>query len=377
MKKIVVAGGGNSLPRDGYVARLADMAKLPVHNLSTDATTSLTALFRLQVDPEVEPGDIVLWEYALHEINHVARGQDADALLHEVEQLIRYCIRQRLMMMALVLEPLGVGLSLTEDPYTQRLQALFDSYGVVHVSLKRAYKEKFEHKRLPKKFFSGPDTLDISNIHLMSFAANLCARMVGLADVPRQPRSELRLTGETHFAFVNDFATGTLADDMIRLPVGQLPLDLEVTEDGVLDSLIYVATPDGGGVKVTIGAREIPLALQHRNLNFPRPMLRLLRLETVFGEPCTVSRGDRITIAWETTPGSFRFPSGEMHWMPEAVVAGRTGRIAALGFSRRDEPLALAPLRRLAPQKDPAQMAGNPVRKIAGVIGRALRTRQA
>ncbi|WP_157982188.1 hypothetical protein [Oceanicella sp. SM1341] len=381
MKKIVVAGGTNSLVKGGYVSRLSEMARMPVHNLSTDATTSLTALYKLQTDPEVAPGDVVLWEYALHEINHVARGHDPEALLRGVEHFIRHCIRRRLVLIALILVPQPVGIRIEEDPYVERLHELFDYYGVATASLKRAYTEKFDHKRLPKVFFTGPFMLDAANKNLMYFTANLCVKLLERAGVPERPLADSQLTGETRLSFETGFADTRLSDGQIELPVAAPPLALTVKEDGLLDALVYFATPEGGGVTLRIGERELRLSLHHRNPGVPGPMLLVLRMQTVFGAPCEVKKGDVIDIRWEDEVGDFRYPSGEMLRMPPKALEGRTGRIAALGFEWAEDYALVLPEIAAAPEPEsaPSQAApaARPGRRLGGVLGRALRARQA
>ena len=69
--------------KTGWVSRFRAHAPDLV-NLSVGGTTSITGLFRVMTTPQIGPGDVVVWEYALNEANHIRRGRPPRLLLEHL-----------------------------------------------------------------------------------------------------------------------------------------------------------------------------------------------------------------------------------------------------------------------------------------------------
>jgi hypothetical protein len=128
----VISGGSNSVRKRGWTADLT--RRLPVGtavvNLSVGASTSTMGAWRVLTAGGLRPGDVLIWEYAVNDRNHIAKSKTiAQTLLRHVEHVICAARDAGARMLAVGLVSQAQA-SRGADPYLLSLQRLFGHYGI-------------------------------------------------------------------------------------------------------------------------------------------------------------------------------------------------------------------------------------------------------
>jgi hypothetical protein len=130
--RVVISGGSNSVRKKGWTADLT--RRLPsgtvVVNLSVGASTSTMGAWRVLSARALGPGDVLVWEYAVNDRNHIGKSATtAETLLRHVEHII--CVARdagaRMLSVGLVSRAQAAQ---GADPYLLSLQRLFGHYGI-------------------------------------------------------------------------------------------------------------------------------------------------------------------------------------------------------------------------------------------------------
>jgi hypothetical protein len=128
--RVVISGGSNSVRKKGWTADLT--SRLPVGtavvNLSVGASTSTMGAWRMMTTGGLRPGDVLIWEYAVNDRNHIGKSDTtAETLLRHIEHVI--CMARdagaRMLAVGLVSR---AQTSRGSDPYLLSLQRLFGHY---------------------------------------------------------------------------------------------------------------------------------------------------------------------------------------------------------------------------------------------------------
>ncbi len=130
--RVVISGGSNSVRKKGWTADLTRRlpTETPVVNLSVGASTSTMGAWRVMSADVLGPGDVLIWEYAVNDRNHIGKsGATAETLLRHVEHVIRatHDAGARMLAVGLVSQAQAAR---GPDPYLLSLQRLLAHYGV-------------------------------------------------------------------------------------------------------------------------------------------------------------------------------------------------------------------------------------------------------
>ncbi|NEY89217.1 SGNH/GDSL hydrolase family protein [Tabrizicola oligotrophica] len=153
---VFIYGGSNSLLKTGWTAGLQeDFPPHSVVNHSIGATTSVTAIYQMLTNAKIrhEPGDVVVWEYALNEANHITKGLDPEIALGNTERFIRECARRELKLAAAVFTPLDQEMAEERMPYYSMLHALFQHYGIEIFDVSQTWRLQNDVPRVPRRLY--------------------------------------------------------------------------------------------------------------------------------------------------------------------------------------------------------------------------------
>lgn len=153
---VFIYGGSNSLRKGGWTAYLAkELPDENVINRSIGAATTLMALFRLLTNPETGPkaGDTVIWEYALNEVNHIARGYDREIVSRNVARFIHECTRRQLKLVAAIFTPRNEEWAADRHAMYQDLATQLDAHGVASFDASLAWRRHSGQAHVAKHFF--------------------------------------------------------------------------------------------------------------------------------------------------------------------------------------------------------------------------------
>lgn len=308
-----VFGGSNSIFRDGWIVGFSERVGQPVLNRSVGATTTLTGLFRFLMQGEEstpEAGDCVIWEYALNEVNHVARGYRHEILLKNVEHLIILCRDRGCTFVPLIFTPLWQERAPRRDLYYDMLTELFAAYGVRPFDVSTAWRR---HSGVPRM----PDALYLNNPHyardpqLMAFIANGAAELADMAQIPAAIAP--LYTGGRHVALAMLPEHDHYENSLMRVPVARLPLSIEMMGHGRIAAICVLCQSESErGIRVQL----LKAQDQMRQMRFSttnqsdrRVILKAVSLENAIGphwsDRWTFGPGDKLRLSPARKPGDF------------------------------------------------------------------------
>lgn len=290
---VFVLGGSNSMFRDGWVAYFASRTKEDVVDLSVGATTTLSGIYRFMLDDRPVPGDTVLWEYALNEVNHVGRGQSIDVLLKNVEHLVAICRQRNLRFLPVIFTPRPQEQAPERSAYYDRLLALFAHYGLPAIDISTAWRVEHNQPRMPIDLHADPSHYRRSP-ELMDWIADRVAAMQ-----PQLPNSADPLfTGGVHLRLVTDFAQDRFQNSIMDIPAARIPISIISEEESRAIALFVICNPR---------PRETGIRLRLRTASGPDLSLRVsTSSKGAFGKQVlkaiSIEQGSR--HPWIFSPGS-------------------------------------------------------------------------
>jgi hypothetical protein len=208
-------GGSNTRMGAGwtrpFIAKLGD-----VQNHAIGATSSYTALFRFLSGPEIGPGDVVVWEYALNDREIVDRDDMPEGyLLAGVEHLIRLVRARGAGFVPLLLTSLPVERGTDRGRYYDALGALLDHYGLTPIDVNARLRAERGVAALSPEYYA--DDVHYARGPIYPQIATWTAEGVAAAQVPRAvPPLH---TGETQVRLLTDFATARFRNSVLDMPV--------------------------------------------------------------------------------------------------------------------------------------------------------------
>ncbi|WP_118138450.1 hypothetical protein [Oceanicella sp. SM1341] len=306
--KIVVCGGSNSIDKDGYVPLLEERlaGRHEVENVSIGAAPSIMGAYRSKFAADFEPGDLLIWEYALNDMNHIdLKGYNEDLLLRFLEYQIRFCANRKLHFLPVILTPRPREQSHGLDSYRSRLLYMFSHYGVRPFEVSHSFRQANGITRIGAEHFNGTSHFAARGDVVQFVARGIADRVeTGVLDIP-QRALPLFVTRSAMVGFYSHFTGGSrsrFANRRLSIAAWD-PEDGELVFDGFkhagrLTSVAVLAAPDGGVMDLTVDDRSLRVALSHDERGFGRPMLKVLTLENLLHEPLAVSPGSRFAARW-------------------------------------------------------------------------------
>ncbi|MFS4438985.1 SGNH/GDSL hydrolase family protein [Paracoccaceae bacterium GXU_MW_L88] len=306
---IVVLGGSNSLYQNGWVSHLSEKTDQEVRNLSVGASSSLAALYRFLGDNGPTSGDLVVWEYAINDLNHhLISDYSYDLLMHNVEHLIRLCRERGCPLVPVIMTAREQEVSKSRDPYYERLASLFDAYGLSSFDVSQAYRKSiwpWRRRGMGRDAYSDAAHYK-RDPKIMKFVVQGFLKAMETATVPA--KIEPLYTGDATVRLLSEFPSGErFTNRVIDVPADPLPLKVASPVDGALIGVYYICYPaNESGVVVSSGNADNSATFStFRDGNFRRPLMKSLSIVNLRGEGLAVAAEAPISLTPITEPGKY------------------------------------------------------------------------
>lgn len=212
--------------------------------------------FRVMFTQAAQPGDTVIWEYALNDANQAlgrGRANTPDYLLRYCEALIRHCAARGARFIPLIFTPRQRERIEQPDVYRRKLTRLLCHYGLPFVDISREMRRKLEVTTLPDEMFFD-DFLYASDSQPVRRAARRAERLCAADFVPVGPAIPPMLVPQDFevalFTDFRDATPGEFSYRLLTLPVFEpdaLPLCLGPRARGGRIVGVFMISPADGG----------------------------------------------------------------------------------------------------------------------------------
>ena len=296
---LMIVGGSNSRFRSGWVGNLEQTLGTEVRNLSIGATTSLTGIYRSLLDDGPKPGDTVVWEYALNEVNHIKGGYETANVLRYVEHLLRLYQRQGIRFAPVIFTPLREETADQRSSYFNQLIALFDHYGIKNFDVSPEFRSRLGVDAIPQDYFA--DEQHYRKIpNLMQFIADGVVQLLSKASVPSLPLPIH--TGQTEIALLSPQKFKIFENSVMTVPVSIPPVRLEITFPGRLLAIMALCRPDeecGLRASISVNGKERCGFRFSATSNpaFAKPILKAISIERATDATWHIDSGETIVVA--------------------------------------------------------------------------------
>lgn len=333
---IYVCGGSNSVRRGGWADHFLKKLDAPGRNLSVGASSSLMGAYRTIADATLKPGDTVIWEYALNDLNHIDQhGYDEADLLAFAEFTLRHCSACEAAFLPLILHPQNVTMKVDKGPYLAKLKTLFDAYGVLPLDAMALVEDSFGFGTLATNFYGDPNHVKVNSVFVDLINHTLKERLAD-ATIPAK-RDPLHAAPDEQLLFTSEFSGGAATRIVNALVdvVGHAPkpnLRLNIPKDGTLVALSVMAARRGGGVRMRCDKKTVHLSLCHSESAFDKPLFKVINLSKVVQKPIQVKAGQSLRFDWSSKPGWHAADFGFSAQLNEKALTNREGLIVGALF---------------------------------------------
>lgn len=346
--KIIILGGSNSLRAGGYPEELVKRFEgTEILNYSLGAAPSSMGLFNLIDKSEISPGDLVIWEYALNDINHInLKGHDESLILRMVEHTIRYCARSGAAFLPVILTPRDVEGVSAPRPYRAMLHFLFHAYGIPFIDFSLRARAKFGVPRIPRDDYDDHDHL-MPNGRMFDYLADLIFEEVGSGVKTPERIAPVFLSEDQEVHVIRKFTGGVEKRLVNRLfdigyvaPDGS-PVIVESPEiDGRIVGMVVVSDSKAGVLNVTSGEESLDVSICHNHKNFEKPTIKILTLPNLTKSEFRLGAGRPLVITWAEEGSHFMADFDFKSDLGDGSTIAEVGGVAALLVETGKAPVA-------------------------------------
>lgn len=380
--RIVISGGSNSLRKGGYASHLAAAAGADheIINISLGAAPSLMGFFQQQRVGDLRAGDVLVLEYALNDLNHLAqKGYRASDLLRSVELVMRSCAERGIRLLPVIMRPLRYERLKPAPKLHTELGRLFDSYGLSHLDVSAMARERLGVARLSAAHYEDVNHYK-PNGEVVRLVAEEVSKRLDDCRVPQRPASPLYCGEDQTLEIVTELQGGTQsvfansAGEVCCYRPDETPVFARADRDSILVGMVVLASTSGGVLRVESGDRTFLLSLRHDHKRFDKPAVKLISLDNLLDPPLSIAAGAEVKMTWSDTQDGALIDLG-FRQPATAHSAAREGGVVGLILETGTRPVTIeAPgeLPEGAPRRarEPARRQGQIVK---GVDGRARR----
>ncbi|WP_188527233.1 hypothetical protein [Sinisalibacter lacisalsi] len=266
---VYIVGGSNSLHKEGWISRFRDLEPNFI-NLSVGATTSITGLFRAITTDDLGASDVIVWEYALNEINHIHRGLQANTLLCHIEHFARWARARNVAFAPAIFTPRRLEQDTKRAPYYLRLQELFDHYGLEAFDMSAEYRAALGVHTLPKNVFRDGAHYAHSR-EVLDFISQGVFRAVTAARVPAPV--EPKITNGQDLQLITGFAEEVFSNSAMRVPYSRPSIRVMLPERSTVTAITFLSSPREDAFELIVphysGSARMPVSATHKNKAFP------------------------------------------------------------------------------------------------------------
>lgn len=290
---VYIIGGSNSLEKTGWTSRYKAIEP-DVVNLSIGAATTLIGLFRVMATPDIGPDDVVIWEYALNDANHLRHGYSPDILLRHLEHFLIHARDRGIAVVPVIFTPQFHERKPNRHRYYGKLQALLNAYGLISFDVSTALRSRLGVETLPTDCYR--DALHYAHTaEILSFIAHGVVDAVAQARLPAD-RPPLRTKGQ-RMVLVDDFATDTFQNSILQLRARHAPFSQDLPGTGELTAVIFLTHPTENALQIALAPDDaLVISTATRSRKFQRPMLKAAAFEVAREERWTYKPGTVLEI---------------------------------------------------------------------------------
>lgn len=255
----------------------------------------------------LQPDDVLVWEYALNDINHTLhKGYDANDLLRHVEYLLNYCAEKKVRFLPVILLPLPQEKEPEEYPYKTALKHLFEARHVAYIDISEELRRKYNVSRVPDDFYADKYHY-LEEGFATDHIAHRCNDMISQATVPAAGPT-LHTKEGWSLKYWSDFKGGQEHSFRNRLMTleAQKPdpfLTCRMQSTGVVTGIVMVTSLRGRAFVVRSGDKRAKVSAVHDDERFDKGMLKIAFLPSM-GKGGLPFSPDTITmIRWADTAG--------------------------------------------------------------------------
>ncbi len=320
--RAMVIGGSNSVRLKGWVSNFRRRAPASVLllNRSVGAASSLMGYYRLATQDDLTEGDVLFWEYALNDQNHIdAGGYDKDLLLRYCEYTIRLCMRRGVRFLPLIFATLSSATEPEMSGYRKALRRLFRHYQLRSLDVSVEVPVRLGLTDFPEYVYQ-----DQRHYKDESFITNFIGRraMMLLEKAPPPVRiSPMFSAGDAWVEVFTGFEGGHQSRFVNRAmsvaafspgqpnaqPGGESPdcAPLLARIEGsrfALVGVVTLSTATGGAFRISTPVGSASVSACHNETEFNKPLLKVIALPMVAGRTFEFSGPVTIGISYETDP---------------------------------------------------------------------------
>ncbi|QHQ37173.1 SGNH/GDSL hydrolase family protein [Algicella marina] len=290
--RIVITGGSNTLLGGGWRPHFEALVPdgTQITNLAIGGTTSAMGIFRLLTQGRVQPGDVVLWEYALNEHGHYRHGHGLGVLMHHVEALIRLVAEAGGHLLPIIFTTQAQETRTEFDDYRARLHFTFATHDVPFFDVSQEFRRQFGVARLAKEMFQ-------DNFHYMpngeivkGIAESVLARLGSIPMTRFHPDRAMLADPRRTFAAIDTFTGAEVSEfrtGIIRTPIFSFDQELQTKIRGRLMAAAVIGAPEGGGFTIragdeVLGSYSTRRAYEERG---PRRIVKQISFHALAGKP--------------------------------------------------------------------------------------------
>jgi len=326
---IYVAGGSNSLIARGWIHHLIELTDEPVVNLAVGATSSRMAAYRALFTVDIQPGDTLVWEYALNDYDHVEIGYfSSDDLLGYVERLILECGRIGAAFVGLILKPPRTESLVHDPPHYRKLGLLFDHHRVAYFDLSATLRVELGVTTLSSAFYE-------DHAHLLRSPAlmdRLARATINMLDAPTPPvcGSPIYVTSSGLAFHEPPRHLTRFTNALLDLGASAPPLVVESVPAGeALVGLVLTTSAAGGAVRVSTRQHTVECSSTYLQRGVPgahrftRPLLKIFALDRIVDGAWIIEAEDPVEISWADGLGPFHPNLGMAAELDRTEASGR------------------------------------------------------
>lgn len=340
-KRICIIGGSNSVRAEGWTGKFAELLPdgFALLNESVGAAPCIMGYCRLVAADSLVPGDVVLWEYALNDQNHIDKhAYDTNLLLRFCEHTIILCLQRGLRFIPLIFATRSASVLPEMTEYRRGLHRLFDHYGIDYFDVTEELPKSLDRRRVPPAIYEDENHYKLDSFvsryiakrvlkRLTSGVGRLSAAAPLYTDGVVQADVITRFDGGVPTSFSNSRLTvscfapgGDTGPVAVRLDKG--PFRLVGVE--------MICAVDGGAFKIQVGTRQFGISASYLEKRFVKPLLKLFTLSDDLKAGITYGAGDQVTVSWADATVPLASDFGFASPLTERQLMGRQSSIVGL-----------------------------------------------